>query len=164
MNVYSAFNPAPTVSAPSGDSLWPEYGLVREDDSDSVSGKREVVGVTGHTDMYAVIQSHRDETSVSSLLARFLRGDTQALDQRKGVFADLSALDGLNLANAYDVIQDARGQFNKLTAEQRAIFGGDFREFLATAPDKIVQGLKDLEDAKKADQEAPVKAAADVKE
>lgn len=45
---------------------------------------------TGKHSLYDEIQSHKDECTLETLLARALNGDPNALNQRQGVYADIT--------------------------------------------------------------------------
>ncbi len=78
--VLSPYEDISFKACPTGDGFVPEFAL---DDND------ELVE-TGKHSLYDEIQSHRDECTLETLLARALNGDANALNQRQGFYADIS--------------------------------------------------------------------------
>lgn len=69
------------VSNP-GSKIVAEYGLVTSDDGVTS------VGVVGEKNLDAIIQSNKDTGNVSLLVAKYNAGDTEALNNVRGVYGD----------------------------------------------------------------------------
>lgn len=78
--VLSPYDDVPFSVTPTGNGVVSEYAL-NEDG--------ELVEVGKHS-LYDEIQSHKEECTLESLLARALNGDPNALNQRQGFYGDIS--------------------------------------------------------------------------
>lgn len=79
--VLSPFEEIEFKSSPTGDGLVPEFAF---------DEKGELVE-TGKHSLYMEIQSHRDECTVETLLARAMNGDLSALNKREGFYGDITS-------------------------------------------------------------------------
>uniref|UniRef100_A0AAU8B3K9 Internal scaffolding protein n=1 Tax=Dulem virus 135 TaxID=3145612 RepID=A0AAU8B3K9_9VIRU len=82
VKVFSPFEEIDFKSSPTGDGLVPEFAL---------DEKGELVE-TGKHSLYMEIQSHRDECTVETLLARAMNGDLTALNKRDGFYGDITSV------------------------------------------------------------------------
>lgn len=78
--VFSPYEDIPFKACATGDGFVSEFAL-------DESG--ELV-YTGKHSLYDEIQSHKDECTLETLLARALNGDPNALNQRQGFYGDIS--------------------------------------------------------------------------
>lgn len=69
------------VSNP-GSKIVAEYGFVTSDDGSTS------VGVVGEKNLDAIIQSNKDTGNVALLVAKYNAGDTEALNNVRGVYGD----------------------------------------------------------------------------
>lgn len=69
------------VSTP-GAKIVAEYGLITSDDGSTS------VGVVGEKNLDAIIQSNKDSGNIALLVAKYNAGDTDALNNVKGVYGD----------------------------------------------------------------------------
>ena len=78
--VLSPYEDMSFKACPTGDGYVSEFAL--DENGDLVE--------TGKHSLYDEIQSHKDECTLETLLSRALNGDPNALNQRQGVFADIT--------------------------------------------------------------------------
>lgn len=81
VKVFSPFDEIEFKPSPTGDGLVPEFAF--DDNGELVE--------TGKHSLYMEIQSHRDECTVETLLARALNGDLSALNKRQGFYGDITS-------------------------------------------------------------------------
>lgn len=84
----------------------------------------------GVTDIYAIIQSHRDSADINNIIARFTRGDVSALSARQGSFGDFTQFPK-TYAEAQQKMIDATNLFMSLPVEERAQYNHNPAEFIA---------------------------------
>lgn len=90
----------------------------------------KVLEKTGEEDIYEPIQSYYEETKIENILARCAAGDTEALNQRQGVYADITNMPK-NLMEAQNLIIKISNEFDKLDPETRAKFDNSKERFVA---------------------------------
>ena len=78
--VLSPYDDMSFKACPTGDGYVSEFAL---------DENGELVEIGKHS-LYDEIQTHKDECTLETLLARALNGDPNALNQRQGVFADIT--------------------------------------------------------------------------
>lgn len=78
--VFSPYDDIAFEACPTGDGLVSEFAL--DENGELVE--------TGKHSLYDEIQSHKDECTLETLLSRALNGDSNALNQRQGVYADIT--------------------------------------------------------------------------
>lgn len=78
--VLSPYDDIAFQACPTGDGFIPEFAL--DENGELVE--------TGKHSLYDEIQSHKDECTLETLLSRALNGDPNALNQRQGVYADIT--------------------------------------------------------------------------
>lgn len=78
--VFSPYEDIPFKACPTGDGFVSEFSL-------DESG--ELVEIGKHS-LYDEIQSHKDECTLETLLARALNGDVNALNKKQGFYGDIS--------------------------------------------------------------------------
>lgn len=100
----------------SGEKVIPKYqGRV-----DKVTGQIELVEV-GKINWYEQIQSYKDMCDVNRIVARYMNGEVDILNQVQGTYGDFSAAPR-DLAEAYRVVKDQEMVFERLPAEIKEKF------------------------------------------
>ncbi len=85
----------------------------------------------GKEDYYAYINSFADSVDINKTIERFVNGDINALNQRKGEFIDCTQFP-TNYAEILNVINNATNIFNSLPVEDRAKFNFNLNEFITS--------------------------------
>lgn len=85
----------------------------------------------GKDDFYSYIQSFAESVDINKTIQKFINGDINALNQRKGEFIDCTQFP-TNYAEVLNVINNATNQFNSLPLEVRAQFNFNLNEFIAS--------------------------------
>lgn len=83
----------------------------------------------GEHDIWEEIQSYKEECSIDNILARASAGDPNALNQRKGFYADITD-SPKTLAEAQNNILKLKQGFEKLPAEIREKFDNSKEKFV----------------------------------
>lgn len=83
----------------------------------------------GKEDYYAYINSFADSVDINKTIQKFVNGDINALNQRKGEFIDCTQFPK-NYAEVLNVINNATNIFNSLPIEDRAKFNFNLNEFI----------------------------------
>ena len=83
----------------------------------------------GEHDIWEEIQSYKEECSIDNILARAAAGDPNALNQRKGFYADITDTPK-SLAEAQNNILKLKQGFEKLPAEIRDKFDNSKEKFV----------------------------------
>lgn len=83
----------------------------------------------GTHDIYADIQSYAEECKIENIIARAAAGDLNALNQRKGTYADITDTPK-NLAEAQNIILRLSSEFDKLPTDVRAKFDNSKERFI----------------------------------
>lgn len=139
---YKDLNDVDTIPAAAGDGFETEFGY---------NADGELVEV-GKINTFELIQSHADECSIDSIIARCLGGDESALAQRAGQYIDTigmpaDLLELQQMKNASDEL------INSLSEEDRKAFFDDPDKFfdskavVKTDEEKkayLVEALKNL--------------------
>lgn len=84
--------------------------------------------LTGYTNLYSEIQSHKDSVELATLLQRYEQGDETALNKIQGVYADATEFPS-TYAELFERVRDAEQSFNGLPPELRKIFNNSPVEF-----------------------------------
>lgn len=83
----------------------------------------------GTHDIYQDIQSYAEDCKIENIIARAAAGDPDALNQRRGIYADITDTPK-NLAEAQNVILKLSSEFEKLPTEIRAKFDNSKEKFI----------------------------------
>lgn len=83
----------------------------------------------GTHDIYQDIQSYAEECKIENIIARAAAGDPNALNQRRGTYADITDTPK-NLAEAQNIILKLSSEFEKLPTEIRAKFDNSKEKFI----------------------------------
>ena len=84
---------------------------------------------TGEKDQWSEIQSYKDECDIGNIIARAAAGDLNALNQRKGIYADITNTPR-DLAEAQNNIIKLNNEFYKLPVEIRDKFDNSKERFV----------------------------------
>lgn len=84
---------------------------------------------TGTKNIYDEIQSYADECDIKLIVARAAAGDTEALNQRQGMYADITDTPK-TLAEAQNMIIKLSNEFDALPPEIRAKFDNSKEVFV----------------------------------
>ncbi len=85
----------------------------------------------GTENYYEYIQSFADSVDIEKTIQKFINGDVNALNQRKGEFIDCTQFP-TNYAEVLNVINNATNLFNSLPIDDRAKFNFNLNEFIAS--------------------------------
>ncbi len=85
----------------------------------------------GKENYYEYIQSFADSVDIEKTIQKFINGDVNALNQRKGEFIDCTQFP-TNYAEVLNVINNATNLFNSLPIDDRAKFNFNLNEFIAS--------------------------------
>lgn len=108
-----------------------------------VNGKFDLVKV-GQSDLYSLIQSHKDSVDIYKLLERYQSGDVSALSKVAGQFIDITDAPK-TLAEAYTFVGNASQFFDKLPLKLREEYDHDPSKFIADlGSDHCSSLLKDV--------------------
>ena len=115
--------------SPTGDKIQmhhtPHMGL---------DGRRTLV-LDDPKPIYDMIQAHRDETEIERIVKRAMQGDMSVLNAMAGQYMDISGAPN-SLAEAQQVIINAKRDFDKLDPEIRKKFDNNVEIFIAEAGSK----------------------------
>lgn len=85
----------------------------------------------GKDNYYEYIQSFAESVDINKTIQKFINGDVNALNQRKGEFIDCTQFP-TNYAEVLNVINNATNLFNSLSLDERAQFNFNLNEFIAS--------------------------------
>lgn len=85
--------------------------------------------------IYEMIQAHREECEIERIVKRALNGDVNALSAIEGQYLDLTGAPK-SLADAQQIIINAKRDFDKLDAETKKKFDNNVEIFIAEAGSK----------------------------
>ncbi len=134
MEFFSAYKRPVTVPVESGDRFQSRFMECVQDDGTIGLEEVEVI------DTYALRQADKALCDVNQILRRYQMGDLSALpDAGNAPYADVSQLPD-DLFSVMRAMQRVELAFNQMPADQRSIFGNDFRQFLAASIEAKIQG------------------------
>lgn len=99
---------------------------------------------TGKVNLYEQIQSYKESVDIHNILERFARGDVDVVNQRQGVFMDVTEMPK-TFAEMYQRVADAEALFMQLPVEERAKFNHNPVEYLS-ALSVLMSGKLDIQD------------------
>lgn len=117
------------IPCPSGDRYKDEFKLEQ-------NGNNLSLVKVGRVDVHEQIQSHRDAVSLSAMIERFKRGDTSALERKKGFYADVTDFE----TNPAQVIQNGREVIRELKIEKAEEKPTDQPNDQSAAENKVTEG------------------------
>lgn len=97
------------------------------------NGKEEIKQV-GQTNIYEKIQQYKDECDIYKILERYEHGDINAINKVAGTYADIRN-SPKTLAEAQQIIIDAKNDFENLPKELKKEFNNNANEFIAKISD-----------------------------
>ena len=109
--------------SPSGSKFRNEYKIERDK-----KGHKSLHKV-GEKDIWSEIQSYKEECDIGNIIARAAAGDLNALNQRKGIYADITNTPR-DLAEAQNNIVKLNNEFYKLPVEIREKFDNSKERFV----------------------------------
>ncbi|UPW41634.1 internal scaffolding protein [Peromfec virus RodF8_33] len=89
---------------------------------------------TGQEDLYEYIQSHAQSVDINVIIARYNRGDTEALQRVQGTYADVTNLPK-TYAELLNTVIQGETAFMSLPLEVRARFNHSYYEWMASMDD-----------------------------
>lgn len=99
-----------------------------------LDGKRKLV-LDDAKPIYDMIQAHREETEIERIVKRAMQGDMSVLNAMAGQYIDVSGAPK-SLAEAQQIIINAKRDFEKLDPEIRQKFDNNVEVFIAEAGSK----------------------------
>lgn len=99
-----------------------------------LDGKRKLI-LDDPKPIYEMIQAHREETEIERIVKRAMQGDLSVLNAITGQYIDVSGAPN-SLAEAQQVIINAKRDFEKLDPEIRQKFDNNVEIFIAEAGSK----------------------------
>ena len=118
--------PDPCTFSEAGSDIYEIKQLTHDDDG------QEVLEVTGKLSISTQINSFKDLTDMSYIMARLAAGDDSVLNARQPLYGDFSDL-AYDHRSALDHINNARVYFDHLPDEVRVKFDNDFRNWFSDA-------------------------------
>lgn len=130
-----------------------EPGTGMENEYNYVMDSRYIVGLekTGEVNRYEMIQMHADECNISLILAK-AAVDPTVLEQRKGIYADITEMPK-SLAEFKNLEIKIMNDWNKLDVETKKQFDNSFDKYIAEFGSESwakVMGIETPEEIKKA--------------
>lgn len=89
---------------------------------------------SGTEDLYEYIQSHAESVDINMIVARYQRGDIDALERVQGLYADVTGLPQ-TYADMLNVVIQGEHAFESLPLETRAKFNHSYYEWMASMDD-----------------------------
>lgn len=90
-----------------------------------------IVDKVGEQNLYDYIQSFADSVDINLLLAKFVNGDTSALNQRNGAYLDITQFP-TNYAELLNTVIAGQNMFDELPIEVKRKFDNDVNQFIST--------------------------------
>ena len=85
---------------------------------------------TGERDIYEEIQSYYEDTKIENIIAKCAAGDKDILNQRQGVYADITETPK-NLMEAQNTIIKLQAEFDKLPVKIKEKFDNSKERFIS---------------------------------
>lgn len=92
-----------------------------------VNGIKTLVKVS-ETNIYDKIQSFEPSCNINNIIARFMNGDVDAMNVRKGQYGDFTSVP-TSYAELYERIQECEESFNRLPLDIRKKFDNSASKF-----------------------------------
>lgn len=127
MEFFNAYSRPATEPTASGEATVIKY-------MESFNDLGEVVLLPTETiNTYELRQADKDLVDINKILKRYAAGDVTAIgDPNSGSYIDTSELPD-DLFAIMRTMKRVETAFDQLNADQRAVYGNDFRQFLASA-------------------------------
>lgn len=136
MSFYSRTHRPVTVVPPIGDGTAPIYEEIVENGA-------TVLKATGKDNLYDIVQASKEESLVYNIIARYQRGDINALNQRVTQYMDVVGMP-TNLAEAYSTMIDVQRKFDSLSPEMKKKFDNDVNVFVDVVSHATPTQLQDI--------------------
>lgn len=95
------------------------------------NGYRELVLTDKKENVHARIQADYDSTDINKLMARFALGDSTAIDQRSGFYADVTKLP-TSYAELFNRVEECKQYFDRLPVDVKQLFDNSYEVFFAS--------------------------------
>lgn len=100
----------------------------------------------GKSNIYDIIQSHKDDNNLLRLFNRYLAGDSSVFDANKGIYIDTT-----ELPTSYDELQNSlleiRKKFNSSPIDLKNVFDNDFNKFVVSVKNnEVMNKIKSFPD------------------
>lgn len=132
-NFFSRTNRPAAVVPPIGDGTVPKY-------EEFFENGEYVLKESGRDNLFEFVQASKDETQIYNIIARYQRGDVNALHQRVGQYMDVVGMP-TNLLEAQRVMHDVQRKFDNLAPDIKSKFDNDVNVFVDVVshatPDKL---------------------------
>lgn len=115
-----SFDPSEYVTCP-GDPNQQTYKY------EIIDGVKQLVP-DSFTDTQAFIQSFAESADIHTIIARFMAGETEVLDVKKGFYADVRTFP-TTYAEIYSHIQEAQRTFDALPVDVKAEFDNSYMKY-----------------------------------
>lgn len=135
MKIVSKYSEKEFKPSELGERVKQDYMLHIDKD-----GKERLVE-NGVTDVYEKIQQFEPQVNLRNILDRYMSGDEEALNKVKGFYADVANLPG-STVDFMNLNLRAQNVFAALSPEYRALYGGDYQQFLAN-PQKLIDFMNE---------------------
>lgn len=147
--IHSRFNRPATVPCPVGDGILRTYETLVKD------GKR-IVAVASESSLIDKVKEAFPDTLIYNILARYERGDINALNQVSGQYMDVVGMPS-TLAEAQQMLIDIRNDFEAMPPELRRRFNNSVNEFIeSVSTGKAAEVFKEINGPdKESDPPAP---------
>lgn len=99
-----------------------------------LDGRRKLIA-DDEKPIYEMIQAHREETEIERIVKRALNGDMSVLNSIEGSYMDIAGAPK-SLAEAQQIIINAKRDFDKLDPEIKQKFDNNVEVFIAEAGSK----------------------------
>lgn len=133
---FSRFNRPKTIPASFGSGMEPVF------EEKLVDGRLSLVKV-GENPISPMIQEFKADTLVYNILARYQRGDINALNVREGQFMDVVGMP-TTLAEAQQKLIDVTRQFDQMPLALRQKFNNNVNEYIEAVSNGSVKDVISL--------------------
>lgn len=139
----SQFSSHGRVHARPGSRIKPVYHAKKMD-----NGSIELVQ-TGEENLYDAIQAEREGCELTSILRRFVNGETDVLSRTQGMYGDFTNFP-TTYAEMLNKLIEGRAVFESLPLEERQKYGNDFGVWLQSF-DNVLRETSDPAPVKELD-------------
>lgn len=124
MAIYSLLKTPKSKHTPAGTRYINEY-----QEQINKNGSMSLVK-TGQTNVYEIIQLHKEECKIENILHAVAMGDLNALNQREAAYVDTTTMPH-NLMEAQNLMIRMKDEFYKMPIEVRKEFGNDPERYVS---------------------------------
>lgn len=148
MNFRTKYDEAKNFYSNPGERYKVEYQLDFNDD-----GSTKFVEV-GKTDTFAEIQSHKESVEISTLISRYLAGDTGALERVQGFYGDVSKMPN-DVVGFMRLQAQGKNIFDNLPADVKSLYNNSYEQFLVD-PSIALNVNQEIDDIKSVTSDAVI--------